>query len=72
MIVSQPGIVAVTELLVTFIGPRRLWVVARVRIDEALTRPKVEQLVSETEAALRRGSFAVARVDIVPGGRTCV
>jgi cation diffusion facilitator family transporter len=67
-IAAQPGIRAITELLVTFIGPRRAWVVARVAVDETLTGPGVEALARAVEAALRRESPFIARVDVVPRG----
>jgi cation diffusion facilitator family transporter len=69
MIAAQPGIVAVTELLVSFIGPRRAWVVARVAIDEAMTGASVEILVRILEETLIRKMPFIARVDIVPRGR---
>ena len=69
MIAAQPGIVAVTELLVSFIGPRRAWVVARVAIDEAMTGAGVEILVRTLEEALMHKLPYIARVDIVPRGR---
>jgi cation diffusion facilitator family transporter len=68
VIAEQPGIVAITELLVTFIGPRRAWVVARVAMDEALNGADVQVLVRAVEASLQRESSVIARVDIVPWG----
>ena len=67
-LVAQPGVAAVTELLVMFIGPRRAWVVARVAIDEALNGAAVEALVQNAEATLKRESPFIARVDLVPRG----
>jgi divalent metal cation (Fe/Co/Zn/Cd) transporter len=69
MIVAQPGVVAVTEILVTFIGPRRAWVVARVAIDQAMNGANVEKLVRTAEAILQSKSPVIARVDLVPRGR---
>ena len=69
MIAAQPGIVAITELLVTFIGPRQAWVVARVAIDEALSGASVETLVRTSEEALKHTLPVIARVDVVPRGR---
>lgn len=68
IIAAQPGIRAVTELLVTFIGPRRAWVVARVAVDETLGGAAVQSLIRSVEVALQRESPFVARVDIVPRG----
>jgi cation diffusion facilitator family transporter len=69
LIAAQPGIVAVTELVVTLIGPRQTWVVARVAIDHAHTGASVELLVRNVEEALQRESPFIARVDLVPCGR---
>jgi cation diffusion facilitator family transporter len=69
MIAAQPGIVAITELLVTFIGPRQAWVVARVAIDEAMSGASVEMLVRISEEALKRTLPVITRVDVVPWGR---
>jgi len=63
-----PGVVAVHELLVSFIGPRSLWVVARVGIDADLRGDEVERLVSAIGSALEQRSAYIARVDIVPIG----
>jgi hypothetical protein len=49
-------------------GPRRLWVVARIDIDEALSGAAVKALVRSTEDALREEGRFIARVDVVPGG----
>jgi cation diffusion facilitator family transporter len=69
-IAAQPGVGAVTELLVTFIGPRKLWVVARVVIDSALDGARVEALLRRTEEHLLQQSPFIVRVDIVPRGRS--
>jgi cation diffusion facilitator family transporter len=66
---SRPGVVAVNELLVTFVGPRRLWVVCRVDVDDGLRGDEVEGLVRDTERALRDSSPAIVRADIVTVGR---
>ena len=68
MIAAQPGIVAVSELVVTFIGPRQAWVVARVAIVDTIDGAAVEKLVRGTETFLRSKSPVIVRVDIVPRG----
>ena len=68
-ILGQPGVVAVNELLVTFVGPRRVWVVSRVDVDDALHGDDVERLVRDTETALLAVSPIVVRADIVTVGR---
>lgn len=68
-IAAHEGICAVRELLVTIIGPRRLWVVVRVDIDDRLDGAAVEALTRAVEADTR-ATWApyVARVDVVPIG----
>ena len=66
---AQTGILEVTELLVSVIGPRTAWVVARVAIDDALTGAGVETVVRAVERALRREWPFIVRVDVVPRGR---
>jgi cation diffusion facilitator family transporter len=67
-IAAQAGIHTVTELLVSFIGPRRAWVVARVAVDAGLSGADVERLARTVEATLQRESPFIARVDLVPRG----
>jgi len=69
LIARQPGITAVTELLVTFLGPRRMWVVARIDVDDAMNGAAVKALLCDTERAVQAQSAAIARVDLVPRGR---
>jgi divalent metal cation (Fe/Co/Zn/Cd) transporter len=66
LIAAQPGITAVGQLLVTFLGPRRLWVLARIELDGALTGAAVAELLRSTERAIHAQS--PARVDLVPRG----
>jgi divalent metal cation (Fe/Co/Zn/Cd) transporter len=69
LIAAQPGITAVGQLLVSFLGPRRLWVLARIELDGALTGAAVAELLRATERAVQAQSPAIARVDLVPRGR---
>lgn len=66
LITTQPGVSVVSELLVTFLGPRRLWVIARIDIDDALKGAGVKALVQALEMSLTRDSRFIARVDLVP------
>ena len=43
-LVGYPGEIAVRELLVTFVGPRRLWVLARLDIDDDLRGDRSRRL----------------------------
>jgi len=67
-ITGMRGVKGVGELLVIFIGPRQLRVLARVDIDDALDGAQVKSLVREIEDTLIKGSPYVARVDVVPDG----
>jgi divalent metal cation (Fe/Co/Zn/Cd) transporter len=66
LIARQPGVTAVDELWVTFVGPRRLWVVARIQIDDALDGRAMKRLLRATESAVAGQSTAFERVDLVP------
>lgn len=68
IIASQPGILAVGELLVTFLGPRRVWVVARIDIDDGMSGARVKEVLRATESELKRQSPYIARVYLVPSG----
>ena len=68
-ILKQRGVTAVTELVVTFLGPRQLRVLARVDIEDRLTGAEVKSLVNRIENSLCRSSPFIERVDVVPGGR---
>ena len=65
LISTQPGVCVVRELLVIFLGPRRLSVLARVDIDDRLDGAGVKALVREVERAVISSSRFVARVDVV-------
>jgi cation diffusion facilitator family transporter len=62
------GVKGVGELLVLFIGPRQIRVLARVDIDDALGGAQVKALVREIEETLIRSSPYIVRVDVVPDG----
>jgi cation diffusion facilitator family transporter len=68
VVLAHPGVTAIRELLVTFIGPGQVWVIARVDIDDGLRGDQVISLVRGIESGLKRESNAVARVDVVPIG----
>jgi cation diffusion facilitator family transporter len=68
-IASLRGITGIGELLVTFLGPRQLRVLARVDIDDGLDGAQVKALTARIEDALCRQSPYIVRVDVVPDGR---
>ena len=69
VITGLRGVTGIAELLVTFLGPRQVRVLARVDIDDGLGGAAVKSLIGEIEDALLRSSPYVVRVDVVPDGR---
>jgi cation diffusion facilitator family transporter len=65
---AYPGVTGIREVLVTFTGPGRAWVTARLDIFDDLTGAQVKSLVSGIESGMKRESDAVYRVDVVPTG----
>jgi hypothetical protein len=49
-------------------GPGRVWIVARVDIDDGLRGTQVKALVRAIESGLKDESHDVYRVDVVPIG----
>lgn len=67
-LLGHPGVTAIREVLSTFLGPGRLWIVARVDIDDGLSGAQVKALVSGIESGMKHESEDVYRVDVVPIG----
>ena len=67
-LLGYPGVTAIREVLVTFTGPGRAWVTARLDIDDELSGAQVKSLVRGIESGMKRESDSVYRVDIVPIG----
>jgi cation diffusion facilitator family transporter len=67
-LLGYPGVTAIRELLFTFVGPGRVWIVARINIDDGLRGAQVRALVRGIESGLKRESKDVYRVDVVPIG----
>jgi cation diffusion facilitator family transporter len=67
-LLDYPGVTAIREVLVTFTGPGKVWVTARLDIDDGLTGAQVKALVGGIESGMKRESEAVYRVDVVPMG----
>ena len=68
-LLDYPGVTALREVLVTFVGPGQAWVIARLDIDDDLPGAQVKTLVRDIESGMKRESEAVYRVDVVPMGR---
>jgi cation diffusion facilitator family transporter len=67
-LLAYPGVTGVREVLVTFVGPGRVWVIARLDIAGDLRGTEVKSLVRGIESGMKRESEAVYRVDVVPIG----
>ncbi len=67
-LLGYPGVTGIRELLVTFVGPGQVWIVARVDIDDDLDGAQVKSLVSGIESGMKNESENVYRADIVPIG----
>ena len=67
-LLGYPAVTAIRELLFTFVGPSRIWIVARVDIGDGLRGDQVEALVRGIESGLKHESEEVYRVDVVPIG----
>jgi cation diffusion facilitator family transporter len=67
-LLGYPGVTAIREVLITFTGPGRAWVTARLDIDDELSGAQVKSLVRGIESGMKRESESVYRVDIVPIG----
>ena len=62
------GVTAIRDLLFTFVGPGRIWIVARINIDDGLRSGHVGALVRGIESGMKHESKDVHRVDVVPIG----
>ncbi|HMK96343.1 MAG TPA: cation diffusion facilitator family transporter [Acidimicrobiales bacterium] len=67
-LLGYPGVTAIRQLLLTFIGPGQVWIVARINIDDRLRGGEVKSLIGGIESGLKRGSEDIYRVDIMPIG----
>jgi divalent metal cation (Fe/Co/Zn/Cd) transporter len=68
LVLGYTGVTAIRELLFTFVGPGRLWIVARVGIDDGLRGAQVKALARGIESGLKHESGSVYRVDVVTIG----
>jgi hypothetical protein len=62
LISAYPGVTGIRELLVNFIGSGRVWIVARVEIDDDLRGAQVESLVRGIESSMKHESESIFRV----------
>jgi hypothetical protein len=67
-LLGYPGVTGIRELLASFVGPGRVWVVARIDIDDGLHGSQVKALVRGIESGLKHEAEEIYRVDVVPIG----
>jgi cation diffusion facilitator family transporter len=65
-LLGYAGVTAIRELLLTFVGPGRVWIVARVEVYDGLRGVEVKALVHGIESGLKHEAENVYRVDVVP------
>lgn len=69
---GYPGVTGIREILVTFVGPGRAWVVVHVEIDSNLRGGQVTSLIRGIASGLQHESEYIYRVDVVPvSGADC-
>lgn len=68
LLIDYPGVTAIRELLVTYIGPDQIWVLARINVSDDFRIEQVTSLVSGIEQSLKRQSTSIYRVDVVTVG----
>lgn len=71
-ILTEPGVLEVHDLILSFIGPRQLWAIARVHVDPATPVRDLEAIARRIELALHQTSAFIVRVDIVVDSRSAV
>jgi cation diffusion facilitator family transporter len=68
LVLGYAGVTGIRQLLFTFLGPGRVWIVVRVDIDDGLRGAQVKALVRGIESCLKHESDNVYRVDVVATG----
>jgi len=67
-VLEYPGVTAIRQLLSTFVGPGRVWIVARIDVGDGISGAQVKELVHGIESGLKHESENIYRVDVVPIG----
>jgi cation diffusion facilitator family transporter len=67
-LLGHSGVTAIHELLFTFVGPGRVWIVARINIDDGLLSDQITALTRDIESGIKHESQDVYRIDVVPIG----
>jgi cation diffusion facilitator family transporter len=64
-LLARPEVTAVHQLLVTFLGPDQVWILARISVRPSLRADEVAALVSDLDAGIHQASQSVSRIDII-------
>lgn len=67
-LLTYTGVTGVRELLVTYIGPEQVWLLARISIAATLKGDDVMELVRGIEEGMEHQSPYIYRVDVVAIG----
>lgn len=67
-LLGYPGVTGICQLLASFVGPGRVWIVARIDIDDGLDGVQVKALARGIEFGLKQAAAEFYRVDVVPIG----
>ncbi|HTU37736.1 MAG TPA: cation diffusion facilitator family transporter [Acidimicrobiales bacterium] len=65
LLLGFPGVTGVGEILTTFVGPNRAWIVARIEVDEGISGAQVVTLVHDIESSVNQLDY-IYRIDVVP------
>jgi cation diffusion facilitator family transporter len=67
-LLGYAGVAAIGELLFTFVGPGRIWIVARIHVDDGLSAGQIGALARGIESGMKQEAQDIYRVDVVPIG----
>jgi cation diffusion facilitator family transporter len=67
-LLAYPGVTAIQQLVVTYIGPGQVWVLVRINVAHDLLADQITALTCGVEAAMKAESSNIYRVDVVPIG----
>ena len=69
LVLGHKGVTAIRQMLFTFLGPSRMWVIARLDVDDTLSGEELRSLVGSIESGMKQASDEIYRVDVVLIGR---
>jgi divalent metal cation (Fe/Co/Zn/Cd) transporter len=67
-LLAHPDVTAVHQLMVIFLGPDQVWVLARISVRPTLRADQLVAVLNDLDAGIHKASESVSRVDIVTAG----